>query len=123
LAITTAKVVSDVCHRVMLAEAVTTGAISKQSAPLLKRKPDIIRGLNRYWALTAGIFELPILLVDLDDTRLKQAQDMRLHHGLLTSDSLVLAAADEYAIGALATLDSDFDDIHWLTVYKPTDVP
>jgi predicted nucleic acid-binding protein len=44
-------------------------------------------------------------------------------HGLLTKDSLVLAAADAYGIEALASRDSDFDNIEWLTVYKPTDVP
>jgi predicted nucleic acid-binding protein len=38
LAITTTDVVSDVCHRLMLAEAVATAAIPRQSAPLLKRK-------------------------------------------------------------------------------------
>jgi predicted nucleic acid-binding protein len=48
---------------------------------------------------------------------------MMVRPGLLTRDSLVLAAADQYGVGALATLDSDFDDIGWLTVYKPTDVP
>jgi predicted nucleic acid-binding protein len=107
----------------MLAEAVTTGAISKQSAPLLKRKSAVIRGLHEYWDLTAGIFDLPILLLELDEPRLKLAHDMRVRHGLLTSDSLLLAAADEYGVRALTTLDSDFDDISWLNIYKPTDVP
>ncbi len=123
LAITTAEVVGDVCHRLMLAEAVNAGAISRHSAPLLKRKPEVIKSLTRYWRLTAGIFQLPILVLELDGTRLQQAHEMRMRHGLLTKDSLVLAAADEYGIGALASLDSDFDNIRWLTVYKPTDVP
>jgi predicted nucleic acid-binding protein len=123
LGITTVDVVSDVCHRLMLVEAVATGAISKQSAQLLKRKSEVIPRLNRYWVLTQGIFELPILLIELDEPRLKFAQEMRMRHGLLTSDSLLLAAADEYGITALTTLDSDFDGISWLNVYKPTDVP
>ncbi len=123
LAVTTADVVSDVCHRLMLAEAVATGVIPRQSAPLLKRKPELVRGLNRYWPLTAGIFQLGILVLELDDTRLRQAHEMIERHGLLTKDSLVLAAADEYGVEAPASLDSDFDDIDWLIVYKPTDVP
>jgi len=107
----------------MLAEAVATGAIPRQSAPLLKRKPEIVRGLSRYWPLTAGVFQLGILILELDDTRLHQAHQMIERHGLLTKDSLVLAAADAYGIEALASRDSDFDNIEWLTVYKPTDVP
>jgi predicted nucleic acid-binding protein len=123
LAVTTADVVSDVCHRLMLAEAVATGVIPRQSAPALKRKPESVRSLSRYWPLTAGVFQLGILILELDDTRLQQAHQMIERHGLLTKDSLVLAAADEYGLEALASLDSDFDNIDWLTVYKPTDVP
>jgi predicted nucleic acid-binding protein len=48
---------------------------------------------------------------------------MRQRHGLLTNDSLILAAADSYGIAALATGDEDFDDVPWLTVYKPEDIP
>jgi predicted nucleic acid-binding protein len=80
LAVTTADVVSDVCHRLMLAEAVATGAVPRQSAPLLKRKPDIVRALSRYWLLTAGTFQLPILVLELDDTRVRQAHEMIERH-------------------------------------------
>jgi predicted nucleic acid-binding protein len=48
---------------------------------------------------------------------------MRERHGLLTNDSLLLAAADSYGITALATRDDDFDEVPWLIVYKPGDIP
>lgn len=41
----------------------------------------------------------------------------------MTNDSLILAAADTYGITSLATRDDDFDDVAWLTVYKPGDIP
>jgi predicted nucleic acid-binding protein len=47
---------------------------------------------------------------------------MRSRHGLLTNDSLILAAMNEYGIGCLTTRDGDFDDVAQLTVYKPTDI-
>jgi len=53
----------------------------------------------------------------------RRAQVMREHYGLLTNDSLILAAADLYGINCLATRDDDFDDVPWLTVYKPGDIP
>jgi predicted nucleic acid-binding protein len=123
IAVTTADVLSDVCHRLMLAEAVTTGAILRQSALLLKGKPDRVRGLSRYWPLTAGILRLDILVLELNESRLRHSQQIRIQHGLLTKDSLVLSAAAEYGVRALASRDSDFDNIEWLIVYKPTDVP
>lgn len=107
----------------MLAEAVSIGAVPRQSAPLLTRKPEIARNLSRYWRLTVGIFQLPILVLELDDTRVREAHEMTIRHGLLTKDSLVVAAADAYGIAGLASRDSGFDNIDWLVVYKPTDVP
>ena len=50
------------------------------------------------------------------------AQTMRSRHGLLTNDSLIVAAMDEYGIDSLASRDDDFDHVSGLTVYKPTDI-
>jgi predicted nucleic acid-binding protein len=47
---------------------------------------------------------------------------MRSRYGVLTNDSLILAAMNEYGIGCLATRDRDFDHVAQLTVYKPTDI-
>jgi predicted nucleic acid-binding protein len=47
---------------------------------------------------------------------------MRSRHGLLTNDSLIVAAMNEYGIGCLATREADFDQVAALTIYKPTDI-
>ena len=47
---------------------------------------------------------------------------VRSSYGLLTNDSLILAAMSDYGIDSLATRDGDFDHVPTLTVYKPTDV-
>jgi predicted nucleic acid-binding protein len=41
----------------------------------------------------------------------------------MSTDSLILAAADLFGIPSLATNDSDFEAVPWLAIYKPTDVP
>lgn len=121
--ITTVEIVSEVCHRLMLIEAAETGVIARPSAAELRRRRPGIQNLTRYWTLTSQIFNLNISIIPLNDRRHRQAHQIRSTYGLLTNDSLIVAAAQEYGIGSLASLDDDFDAVSRLTVYKPTDVP
>ncbi|HEU4637914.1 MAG TPA: PIN domain-containing protein [Candidatus Binatia bacterium] len=57
-----------------------------------------------------------------DEARLYRAQSVRSRYGLLTNDSLILAAMEENGVDSLATRDSDFDHISNLKIYKPTDI-
>jgi len=107
----------------MLSEAAATGLISRESASDLRPKYDVIRRLTRYWAQTVRIFDSNLLVLDLDETRHHSAYRIRTRYGLLTNDSLIVAAALSYGISCLASRDVDFDRIAELTVYKPSDVP
>ena len=120
--ITTLEVISEVTHRLMLAEAVAKGIITRQSVAALKGKWRDVAKLTDYWALTSRIFELNVLTIAPDESRLRKAQTVRSSHGLLTTDSLILAAMNEYGIDCLASRDGDFDHISSLTIYKPTDI-
>ena len=123
LGATTAEVISDVCHRLMLREALDSGLIKRPSAAQLKSKQQRVKKLSRYWELTVEIFELNLLIIPLDEARQHAAQRIRANYGLLTNDSLLVAAALDYGISCLASRDADFDRITELTVYKPSDVP
>ena len=120
---TTLEVVNDVCHRLMLAEAVDEGVIGRPAAVALAGKRDAIKRLHRYWPLTLQIFEMNIAVLALEEPRVRRAHIVRASHGLLTTDSLLVAAAEEKRITNLVTLDSDFDQIAGLTIYKPMDLP
>jgi predicted nucleic acid-binding protein len=120
--ITTLEVINEVTHRLMLIEAVATGVITRESAAALKGKWQEVITLTEYWSLAARIFGLNILILASEEPRLHRAHTMRSRHGLLTNDSQILAAMDEYGIGCLATRDGDFDHIASLTVYRPTDI-
>jgi len=63
-----------------------------------------------------------LAVLALEEPRVRRGQQVRISHGLLTTDSLLVAAAEENGITNLVTLDSDFDHIAGLTVYKPTDL-
>ena len=122
LGITTLDVINEVTHRLMLAEAVAKNVILKSNVSALKGKWRDVAKLNEYWTLTARIFGLNIVIAVSDELRLHRAQTVRSSYGLLTNDSLILAAMSDYGIDSLAARDGDFDHVPTLTVYKPTDV-
>ena len=122
LGVTTIEVMSEVCHRRMVAEAFEDGLITRESVSALRRKREVVAGLHRYQAFIDEIFDLNLLILEADETRFRRSGILRRRYGLLTNDSLILAAADLYGIEALATLDEDFDQIPWRTVYKPADI-
>jgi predicted nucleic acid-binding protein len=122
LGFTTVEIVNDVCHRLMLAEAMGKGFIPKQNAAALKAKTSVVSGLRDYWARTSSIPLMNILALPLDEHRLQRAHLIRQRHPLLTTDSVIAAGANLFGIEALATNDADFDVVPWLAVYKPGDV-
>jgi predicted nucleic acid-binding protein len=81
-----------------------------------------IAKLTEYWAQTSAIFGLNILVLPSDESRLQRAQTIRARHGLLTNDSLIVAAMEDFGIHSLANRDNDFDHISELVIYKPTDI-
>src|SRR5271163_3789463 len=120
--VTTTEVVGEVCHRLMVKEAMDLGLISRPAASALKSKHDAIRGLRKYWELMALIFEWNLAVLGSNQARHRDAQRIRHSHGLLTNDSLIAAACLERDIRSLATRDADFDLIPELTVYSPSDM-
>ena len=122
LGITTLDVVSEVTHRMMLAEALGSGLIKGDRVRDLRGKWREIAQLTEYWTQTSAIFGLNVLVLMTDEARLHRGQTIRTRHGLLTNDSLIVAAMEEFGIHSLATRDNDFDHISELTVYKPTDI-
>jgi predicted nucleic acid-binding protein len=51
-----------------------------------------------------------------------KAVELQRMHGLLTNDSLLLAAAIRAAVSMIASSDPHFDRIPEVTVYRPTDI-
>ena len=122
LGITTLDVVNEVTHRMMVAEALGSGFIKRDSVRDLRGKWRQVAKLTEYWTQTSAIFGLNILVLTTDEARLHRAQTIRTRHGLLTNDSLIVAAMQVFGIHSFATRDNDFDHVSELTVYKPTDI-
>jgi len=120
--ITILEVINEVTHRLMVAEALGSGVIKRDRVRDLRGKRREIAKLTEYWAQTSAIFGLNLLVLPSDEARLYRAQSVRSRYGLLTNDSLILAAMEENGVDSLATRDSDFDHISDIKIYKPTDI-
>ncbi len=123
LGITAHETINEVTHRLMVHEAFHKGLIAKARADALREKPAIIRSLTDYWAQTSQIFNMNLLIVETADTILHRAHGIRLAHGLMTLDSVIVATMEEYGLDRIASLDTDFKPVGKLTVYHPTDIP
>jgi len=108
---TTVDVLSDVCHRLMLAEAAFRGLIARPNAANLQGKAHVVRQLSEYWGRIVSAATARVAVLPLDEFRFRRAHPLRVDYGLMTNDSLLLAAADLFGIAALVTNDSDFDAV------------
>ena len=120
---TTAEIVNEVCHRLMVAEAYAKGFITRPNASSLKGKTNVVRILRDYWTQVLRVLDSNLLILELNESRMRRASRVRDTEGLMTTDSVVLAAALDLGIERLASNDADFRDLPGLTVCRPTDLP
>jgi predicted nucleic acid-binding protein len=121
---TSAIVIAEVMHRLMLAEAAAKG-LAKPPHVLkkLRERPEIVRRLADYFVAAQAILDMGISVYPLAPELIMKSQAMRARHGLLVNDSLIAATMDELGIEALATNDDAFSQIGWITAYIPQDIP
>src|SRR5579862_769999 len=91
--VTTFEALARVNHRLMLEDALSVGVIQRGNASNLRRLCKSIPNLRGYWPSVEKIFSMNLMILGLDELRFRRAQAMRERHGLLTNDSLILAAA------------------------------
>ena len=122
------EVLSDLIHKLMLAEACAKGIIRKQNACALKSYIASDRTCVAYMpdhqsqfedTLGMGLKVLPVTKKLLVETKLE-----RTTHGLMTNDSLHLGTMIRGAatVSNIATHDGDFIHIPDITVWRPADV-
>ncbi|MEX2093502.1 MAG: type II toxin-antitoxin system VapC family toxin [Pirellulales bacterium] len=116
----TLPVLNDAVHKVMCSEAMER--FNRPRAGLvgwMGRNPASVRELVRASDFLNLIGGLPIRILSADLEALIGAQRMVRAHGLLASDSLIVALMQSHSITHLATNDDDFDRVPGITVWKP----
>ena len=117
------ETVNEVTHRFMIAEALSKGLITAGGARALRNKFQQIPTLTDYWLNTQRMLALNLLFMPVNETIIRNAQTVRQEAGLLTNDSMIVAAMREYGLSFLASNDADFERVRDITVFKPTDLP
>jgi predicted nucleic acid-binding protein len=97
----------ELCHRLMVAEALATGRITGPNpARRLAEHPEIVRGLTAY---RENIAELSGMGLRFEPVRredvLLEAIEIQKRHGLLTNDSIIAACAIRLGADYLVTSD------------------
>jgi predicted nucleic acid-binding protein len=121
--ITSAVVVAEVAHRLMLIEAVASGLlVGKDAVKKLRARSDLVRRLHVYQEHVERIPLMGVDIAPLGVGTLLRSMEIRRQYGLLVNDSLVVAAAREAGVELLASADADFGRVKELKLYRPSDL-
>jgi predicted nucleic acid-binding protein len=120
-AVSSIIVLSEVFHRVMIAEVVERRCLDpRRAVKYLKENPDEVKNLCAARSSVEKIGEianLKIAQVGVEIMRL--SLDFSRRYGLLSNDAIHLATMKNAGITNLASNDRDFERVEWLRLWKP----
>lgn len=118
-----AVVLSECTHRLMLGEAFDLGLIARPTASAMARVAGrVIPRLHAY-EREIGAARATLEAVDLlDEGLLAAARVERRRWGLMTNDSILVAAMRRHGVGLLASADRDFERVEGITLFAPDDL-
>jgi predicted nucleic acid-binding protein len=120
---TAALVIAEVCHRLMIIEAAKKKLVSPGNVVRkLAGRPDVVRQLIRYQAAIEAIPSMGIEIVPSSEAVTMQGLRLQRRYGLLTNDSLIVAAMLGAGLRLLATADRRLAVVEEIEIAVPTDL-
>jgi predicted nucleic acid-binding protein len=114
---------SEVMHRLMIAEARDHGWVSGANpARALAKQSERIQSLRRYNEAIRDILVLNIRFEPVLPEDFLAALDLQRRYGVMTNDSLFLAVGQRLRIGNLATADRHLTSLSDFKVFYPSDL-
>ena len=119
-AITSPIVLSEVIHRLLLAETVERFGLasSKAALNLLRRHPEHVAILTVAARFVTQIPKLGVRVVPVRRRDVLQAVELGQRHHLLTNDAFIVAAMRTHHLSHIATNDRDFSRVPDLTIWR-----
>lgn len=118
--VTSAAVVAEVMHRLMLAEAaVKRLAKAPRVLKKLRERPEMLSRLTDYFIAVQAIFDIGIKVIPLTPELILSSQAIRSLYGLSVNDSLIVATMKEEGVEVLATNDAAFSRVEWIKIFRP----
>jgi len=116
---TTTALVAEAVHKIMLVEASQAqGLPASGIVARLKKQPELVKAVA-HKEITSEIVRMGIAIEVVTPELLTCAEALFARYGLLTNDSITLAAMARLGLTHIATNDDDFDTVPGLTVWKP----
>ncbi len=109
-------------HRRMMQEAQSLGLAASNPVRALSPNPAVVRKLTRYAQEVEDLLARQLTVLPLSAMDVAKALELQRLFGLLTNDSLHLAAGLRAGIRYVATSDSDFDAVPGIVVCRPGDL-
>ncbi len=117
---TSAAVVAEAIHKVMLAEAIQQHKLDHRGlAHRLQRRRELIAGLSEHKKVPMLLRALSMHVEPVTLDILKHAVDLSTQHCLLTNDAMTVAIMEKLGLSHLVTNDDNFDSIQSLSIWKP----
>jgi predicted nucleic acid-binding protein len=127
------QVLTDLLHKLMLAEAYAKNIIAKRAASQLKSRlqsnRSIAAQLTDYQIQFENTLAFGLNILPINTKLLVETKAERLNYSLMTGDSLHLGSMNrctrnrrKVPLRNIVTYDADFAHIQGLTVWKPIDV-
>lgn len=121
--LTSAVVVAEVSHRLMMIEAVERKLVSPGNVVRkLVQRADVVRQLARYQASVEAIPAIGIDISPVSETTILLGLRHQRRYGLLTNDSLVVASMQQQGVRSLATADERLRIVDEIDLFVPADL-
>lgn len=118
--VTSADVLRDVAHRLMVLEAATVlGWTGTGITGRLRRHPQEIQKLTRFQTSVRAIAGFGIKMVAVSAPLVEAATNTSRQAGLLSGDALIVAVMQREGLSQIASHDADFDRVPGLVRYAP----
>jgi predicted nucleic acid-binding protein len=120
---TSVLVLAEVCHRLMTVEAVQEKLISPGNVVRkLAERPNVIRQLVTYQSSIEAIPSMGIEIAPTSEEIVMQGLRLQRRYGLMTNDSLIVAAMLHEGFRLLAAADRRLAAVDEIEVAVPTDL-
>jgi uncharacterized protein len=120
---TSALVLAEVCHRLMMIEAVERRLVAPGNvARKLARRPDVVRQLAFHDTSIQAIPAMGIEIVGVTEATIRLGLRHQTRYGLLTNDSLIVATMQQRGVRLLATADRRLAEVDEVEIRVPSDL-
>ena len=119
---TSAGVLAETTHRLMVVEAIQKGWVTKDAVKRLKENPDLVKKLREYNRHISSIARMKIRILPVTRKDIEDIAQIREMYGLLTNDSINVGLMRAHGIDQVATNDPDYERAREIAVFRPGDV-